>query len=238
MRPDWEVVTWQLVDWLESYAATLRHDDGLELDLQRIAVIVASMGGYYALRAASDARIKACVAIDPFYEWDCGTRHISGWFMNTWTSGRLTERTIDRVNSLWHGLEHTVAVGGRAHPSLLGHRAHGHYLARDEAVLAAGRVSGAWSTVPLQAFLFSKDREALDEALRQAEQDETINIDDSLANRITSAKAAVGRQMGALGKLHNLAVHIRASERRYNRFKGVPGQALALDNDTRWNHGI
>ncbi|KAK9254824.1 hypothetical protein V1507DRAFT_454552 [Lipomyces tetrasporus] len=148
MRPDWEVVTWQLVDWLESYAATLRHDDGLELDLQRIAVIVASMGGYYALRAASDARIKACVAIDPFYEWDCGTRHISGWFMNTWTSGRLTERTIDRVNSLWHGLEHTVAVGGRAHPSLLGHRAHGHYLARDEAVLAAGRVSGAWSTVP------------------------------------------------------------------------------------------
>ncbi|KAK9261066.1 hypothetical protein V1519DRAFT_483002 [Lipomyces tetrasporus] len=201
MRPDWEVVTWQLVDWLESYAATLRHDDGLELDLQRIAVIVASMGGYYALRAASDARIKACVAIDPFYEWDCGTRHISGWFMNTWTSGRLTERTIDRVNSLWHGLEHTVAVG-------------------------------------VQAFLFSKDREALDEALRQAEQDETINIDDSLANRITSAKAAVGRQMGALGKLHNLAVHIRASERRYNRFKGVPGQALALDNDTRWNHGI
>ncbi|ODQ72369.1 hypothetical protein LIPSTDRAFT_71900 [Lipomyces starkeyi NRRL Y-11557] len=78
------------------------------------------------------------------------------------------------------------------------------------------RCQGHVINLAVQAFLFSKDREAVDEALRQAEQDETIDIDDSLANCIKSAKAA-------------------ASERRYNWFKGVAGQALGLDNETRWN---
>lgn len=39
MRPDWEVVTGQVLDWLESYAETLQREDGLELDLDHIAVI-------------------------------------------------------------------------------------------------------------------------------------------------------------------------------------------------------
>lgn len=98
MRPDWEVVTSQVLDWLESYAQILQREDGLELDLDRIAVIGASMGGYYSLRAASDARIKACVAVDPFYDmFDFGTRHISSLFMSVWTSGWLPDATIDRV---------------------------------------------------------------------------------------------------------------------------------------------
>src|SRR5437762_3451543 len=42
-------------------------------------------------------------------------------------------------------------------------------------------------------------------------------------------------QIGALGKLHNLAVHIRSSEQRYNWFYELAGVALGLDNDTRWN---
>jgi hypothetical protein len=87
----------------------------------------------------------------------------------------------------------------------------------------------------VQAFLFSKDKEAIDEAAQLAEQDEDIDINDALANCLKKAKASGWRQIGALGKLHNLAVHIRASEQQYNWFKDLAGQALNLDNDTQWN---
>jgi pimeloyl-ACP methyl ester carboxylesterase len=98
MRPDWEVVMGQVLDWLEEYAAGLKREEGVELDLDRIAVAGASMGGYFALRAASDARIKACVSIDPFYDmWDFGTRHISGLFMSAWTGGWIGDGTIDTI---------------------------------------------------------------------------------------------------------------------------------------------
>lgn len=60
MRPDWEAVTSCVIDHLEAYSA--QHPD-LDLDMNSIAVSGASMGGYYALRAASDRRVKACVAI-------------------------------------------------------------------------------------------------------------------------------------------------------------------------------
>ncbi|KAK5996034.1 Hydrolase phmG [Cladobotryum mycophilum] len=98
MRPDWEVVTGQVLDWLEDYATILKREEGLELDLQRIAVAGASMGAYYALRAASDTRIKACVSVDPFYSmWDFGTRHTSRLLMGAWTSGWVGDGTIDRI---------------------------------------------------------------------------------------------------------------------------------------------
>ncbi len=98
MRPDWEVVTGQVLDWLEQYAATLKREEGFELDLDHIAVAGASMGGYYALRAASDSRIKACVAIDPFYDmWDFGTEHVSSTLIGAWTGGWLGDGTIDRI---------------------------------------------------------------------------------------------------------------------------------------------
>jgi pimeloyl-ACP methyl ester carboxylesterase len=98
MRPDWEVVTGQVLNWLEQYAATLKREEGLELDLDRIAVAGASMGGYHALRAASDPRIKACVAIDPFYDmWDFGTRHLSSMLIGAWTGGWLSDGIIDGI---------------------------------------------------------------------------------------------------------------------------------------------
>ena len=49
------------------------------------------------------------------------------------------------------------------------------------------------------------------------------------------AKAAGWREIGTLGKVHNLIVHIRASEARYNEFKTLAGRSVPLDNDTRWN---
>jgi pimeloyl-ACP methyl ester carboxylesterase len=98
MRPDWEVVTSKVLDWLEGYSATLKREVGIELDLDRIAVAGASMGGYYALRAAKDPRIKACVAVDPFYDmWDFGTKHISGLFMSAWTGGWIGDDWVDRI---------------------------------------------------------------------------------------------------------------------------------------------
>ncbi|KAI1160633.1 Alpha/Beta hydrolase protein [Nemania serpens] len=74
------------------------NDTGVQLDLDRIAVAGASMGGYYALRAARDPRIKAYVAVDPFYDmWDFGTRHL---LMGAWTGGWTGDHWIDRVIGL------------------------------------------------------------------------------------------------------------------------------------------
>ncbi|OAQ57445.1 ribonuclease H-like protein [Pochonia chlamydosporia 170] len=42
-------------------------------------------------------------------------------------------------------------------------------------------------------------------------------------------------ELGPLGKLHNIAVHIRANDYRYNLFRKRAGKVLGLDNDTRWN---
>jgi len=42
-------------------------------------------------------------------------------------------------------------------------------------------------------------------------------------------------QMGAMGKLHNLVVHIRASSGRTTEFVKCAGRRIPLDNRTRWN---
>ena len=63
MRPDWETVTGSVINHLASFSAA--HPE-LDLDMECIAVSGASMGGYYALRAASDPRVRACVAIVSF----------------------------------------------------------------------------------------------------------------------------------------------------------------------------
>ncbi|EAW09119.1 alpha/beta hydrolase family protein [Aspergillus clavatus NRRL 1] len=98
MRPDWEAVTGRVIDFLEEYAAENPH---LELDLNCIAVSGASMGGYYALRAAADQRVKACVSIDPFYDmWDFGTAHVSPIFIHAWTSGWISGGFVDNLMAL------------------------------------------------------------------------------------------------------------------------------------------
>jgi pimeloyl-ACP methyl ester carboxylesterase len=66
-RPDWEVVTGAVLD--ELFRADERLSLGLDLD--RVAIVGASLGGYFALRGASDPRVSACVSIDPLYSlWD------------------------------------------------------------------------------------------------------------------------------------------------------------------------
>jgi hypothetical protein len=89
--------------------------------------------------------------------------------------------------------------------------------------------------------LFSKDKEAIDEAIWEAERhedledQENIELEDKLAERLKKAQASGWRSIGPLGKLHNIAVNIRSSEQRYNEFKAKAGRSLGLDNDTRWN---
>ncbi|KAJ5110595.1 alpha/beta hydrolase [Penicillium argentinense] len=103
MRPDWEVVTGAAIDFLYEFAT--QHPD-LELDLTRIALHGATLGGYYALRGAADSRISACVAVDPFYSmWEVAITRMPAPFIKAWTSGwlgdgifNLTLHILSRVN--------------------------------------------------------------------------------------------------------------------------------------------
>lgn len=98
LRPDWEYVTRHVLDYLTSLSSS--HPE-LELDLERIAVSGSALGGYFALRVASDPRIKACVAIDPLYDmWDFGTQHVSPTFINGWINGWLSNQFVDRLINL------------------------------------------------------------------------------------------------------------------------------------------
>ncbi|TWU72710.1 hypothetical protein ED733_004222 [Metarhizium rileyi] len=95
MRPDWERVVAQVIDYLVGFSS--QHPE-LDLDMARIAVSGASMGGYFALRAAAEPRVKACVSIDPFYDmWDFGTAHVSPFFISAWSRGWIGDSFVDRI---------------------------------------------------------------------------------------------------------------------------------------------
>ncbi|CZR58352.1 related to alpha/beta hydrolase [Phialocephala subalpina] len=92
-RPDWEVVISAVLDHLEIYSTS--HPE-IELDMNRIATTGLSLGGYYALRGASDPRIKACVAGDAFYDmWDLVTSRMPPGFIKGWTSGWIPDWLVD-----------------------------------------------------------------------------------------------------------------------------------------------
>lgn len=79
LRPDWEFVVGHVLDHLE---LTVREHPEWNLDLSRVAIAGASMGGYFALRGALDPRISACVSIDGFYDLSILTRaRVSGPLM-------------------------------------------------------------------------------------------------------------------------------------------------------------
>jgi len=93
LRPDFEVVAGYVLDYFSSLADS-RPD--LELDLDRIAVAGAATGGYFALRAATDARIKACVAVDPFFSmWELALTRAPQSFMKLWENGWVMDNVLD-----------------------------------------------------------------------------------------------------------------------------------------------
>ncbi|RFU80553.1 alpha beta hydrolase [Trichoderma arundinaceum] len=93
MRPDWEVVVSSVLDYVENLSVSRPE---LDLDTSRIAIAGASLGGYFALRAAADPRIKACIAIDPLYSmWDFVIAHVSPVFIGAWERGWLSNGFVD-----------------------------------------------------------------------------------------------------------------------------------------------
>ncbi|KAK4164419.1 Alpha/Beta hydrolase protein [Cladorrhinum sp. PSN259] len=96
MRPDFEVVTSRVLDHLEGIVTLDSSAELSSLDLNRVAIMGVSMGGYYALRAAMDTRIKACVSVDPFYGlWRLALTRMPGWYASLWTSGWLPESVFN-----------------------------------------------------------------------------------------------------------------------------------------------
>jgi hypothetical protein len=94
-RPDWEIVIAAVLDYLFAYAS--QHPD-LHLDTARIATMGLSLGGYYALRGAVDPRIKACVAIDGFYDmWDLVAARMPCGFVQAWDAGWIMDGVVDAV---------------------------------------------------------------------------------------------------------------------------------------------
>jgi pimeloyl-ACP methyl ester carboxylesterase len=84
-RPDWEVVVTKVLDFAFDY---LGKNPDLEIDTTRVALTGSSMGGYLALRGAADERVKACIAVDPFYSmWDLLKGRIPDPVIDTFVAG-------------------------------------------------------------------------------------------------------------------------------------------------------
>lgn len=71
IRRDWEVVVSSVLDHLYRLVG-----ERLEwnIDLDKVAVMGMAMGAYFALRGATDPRIKACISCDGFYDFGAQVR--------------------------------------------------------------------------------------------------------------------------------------------------------------------
>ncbi|MFI6456193.1 alpha/beta hydrolase family protein [Streptosporangium amethystogenes] len=98
-RPDYEVPTGAVIDYLETRA---------DVDASRIGVMGISLGGYYAPRSAAfEPRIKACAAWGGIWDWGAtwekrwATRSKTvsvPWFQLPWVMGTDTmEAGLERV---------------------------------------------------------------------------------------------------------------------------------------------
>jgi dienelactone hydrolase len=98
-RPDYEVPTTAIIDYLEQRAG---------IDPDRIGILGISLGGYYVTRAAAfEPRIKACAAWGGIWDygavwkrrWETQTKNVSvGLFQLQWVMGATsTEEALERV---------------------------------------------------------------------------------------------------------------------------------------------
>lgn len=97
------------------------------------------------------------------------------------------------------------------------------------------RCHGHVVNLAVQAFLFADSKEASRAALEQIEEDDEAAFASDFIGGFKAQKALGWRRLGPLGKVHNIAVHIRDNDRRWSSFKAHAGRVLPLDNDTRWN---
>ncbi|KAK7749849.1 hypothetical protein SLS53_000430 [Cytospora paraplurivora] len=97
-RPDWEHVVGKVLDFALGHISTTA-DLADVIDTERIALSGSSMGGYLALRGASDPRIRACVAVDPFYcMWDMLKGRVPDFLLNAFIAGGFAP------DGFWNGI--------------------------------------------------------------------------------------------------------------------------------------
>lgn len=95
MRPDWEFVTSKVIDFAEQY--TNEHPE-LNLDMDKLALTGNSMGGYFALRGAADARVKACISVDGFYDvWLFTESRLPKWLTFAWEGGWVGDWLVNSI---------------------------------------------------------------------------------------------------------------------------------------------
>ncbi|KAF5706007.1 transposase [Fusarium mundagurra] len=87
----------------------------------------------------------------------------------------------------------------------------------------------------VQAFLFIDSKEAARAALEHIEDTDESAFGTDFSERIKPQRAQGWRRLGPLGKVHNISIHMRENDYRWNEFKKRAGRSLGLDNDTRWN---
>ncbi len=101
----------------------------------------------------------------------------------------------------------------------------------------------------LSAFLFTDNKTALKEVLQEAiEEEEEASVCELLIEKLKNLKGLKGkknkkkddftgqRSISALGKLHNITVHIRTSDILSDYWRQLsPKLILGINNATRWN---
>ena len=110
------------------------------------------------------------------------------------------------------------------------------------------RCLGHIINLSLSAFLFADNKTALEEVLKEAiEEEEDTSICELLIEKLKNLKGLKGRKnnkndftgwrsIGALGKLHNIAVYIKTSDILSDHWRQIsPNLMLGIDNATRWN---
>jgi hypothetical protein len=111
------------------------------------------------------------------------------------------------------------------------------------------RCGGHIINLSLEAFLFASTQEALKAAIEAAiEESSDTTVVEALQEQLKSRQAQKGkdkrkargdqsgwRSIGAMGKLHNIAVYIRSSTLLSDAWADLAGKALGIDNATRWN---
>ena len=94
------------------------------------------------------------------------------------------------------------------------------------------RCQGHILNLVVQAYLFTDDEEEKDLNLYDREELSNEQRDEK---KTKERRNKIRAQMGAMGKLHNLVIHIRASAGRTREFVASAGRRIPLDNRTRWN---
>ena len=84
----------------------------------------------------------------------------------------------------------------------------------------------------IKAFLFADERE---EQVMESYDREDESGEEPDDKRRKERAISIRNRMGAMGKIHNVVVHIRASPNRTNEFEAIAGKSIPLDNRTRWN---